>query len=82
MSNTPTGDDLSLRRFEHDARARADIRELSEGEAKEALPFASLSASLLDAIRNFNAENRPLVDRLTTTLMRMEGDHIESPSEK
>ena len=41
-------------------------------------PFAFIKPALLDAVRHFNAENRPAVDRLTSALMQLEGvEHID-----
>ena len=78
MSNIHSGDDPFVRKIEHSTRSGLDCKPDAGGEARAYTSFASLNDSLLSAVRNFNAENRHSVDRLTEALMRIDGDeHIE-----
>ena len=63
-------DDLFVSKIEY--RTQSESRVI--GAANVAASFASLSQSLLNAVANFNAENRHAVDGLTEDLMRIEGD--------
>ena len=78
MSNISSGDDRFARKIEHLARLGPDCERDAGDDAGGYTSFASLNDSLLNAVRNFNAENRHTVDRLTEALMRIDGDeHIE-----
>jgi putative nucleotidyltransferase with HDIG domain len=66
MGTNSSGDDLFLGKIEHRARGDHDMHRDAS--------FASIQQSLLNAIRNFNAENRQTVDHLTAALMGLQGD--------
>ena len=70
MSNAAPDGDFFLGKIEHSAGSGSGADRDAGGPASSAL----MSESLLDAVKDFNAENRHAVDRLTEALMRVEGD--------